>query len=103
MSLAVNADRQSLISLVAKAIEDLFHSPKEIFWSGTAMDLMFNGIPIDCTSKKPQAKVVCMELRTGEVQAIQQIDKTHFKFSLLGGVRKNLNEKLHEKNNIPTN
>lgn len=88
MSLAVNVDRQSLTSLVATAIEELFHSPKEIFWSGTAMDLMFNGIPIDCSSKKSQARVVCMELQASGTQAIQIIDKTHLKFSLLGGVRK---------------
>lgn len=90
MSLAVNVDRKSMISLVATAIDELFHSPKDVFWHGTAMDLMFNGIPIDCTSTKPQAKVVCMVLRTGEVQAIQKIDRTHFKFSLLGGVRKTI-------------
>lgn len=88
MALAVNVDRQSLTSLVAVAIEEIFHSPKEIFWTGTAMDLMFNGIPIDCTSKKRQTRLVCMELGTGEVQAIQKIDKNHFKFSLLGGVRR---------------
>lgn len=88
MSLAVNVDRQSMTSLVAIAIEELFNSPRDIFWHGTAMDLMFNGIPIDCTSKKPQARVVCMVLRSGEVPAIQQIDRTHFKFSLLGGVRR---------------
>lgn len=88
MAMAVNTDRQSLIPLVATAIDELFHSPKEVFWSGTAMDLMFNGIPIDCSSRKAQARVVCMELRASGVQAIQIIDKTHLKFSLLGGVRK---------------
>lgn len=87
MALAVNIEQQSLIPLAAAAIEELFHSPKEIWWTGTAMDLMFNGIPIDCTSRKQQAKIVCMELKARGGQAIQKIDDKHFKFSLLGGVR----------------
>lgn len=87
MGLAANVDRKSMLPLVKIAIDEIFHNPKEIWWHGRAMDLMFNGIPIDCTSQKPQARVVCMVFRSGELQAIEKIDRTHFKFSLLGGVR----------------
>lgn len=72
---------------VAKAaIEELFHAPKDAFWTGRAMDLIFDGIFIDCSTKNPLAKLACGEIRSGGHQSIQQINATTFKFSLLGGV-----------------
>lgn len=51
------------------------------------MDMMFNGIPVDCTSNDFNSKATCSVFGSGEVQTIQRTDEADiFKFSLLGGV-----------------
>lgn len=85
IALAVNVDRQPMLPLASTAIEEIFH-PTDAFWTGRAMDLMFDGIPIDCSSTNFNAKAVCSVFETGESQAIQPVDDENFKFSLLGGV-----------------
>lgn len=86
MALGVNVDRAGMLPLVAAAINDIFHNPKDPFWTGKAMDLMFDGLPLDCTSEDFNAKAVCSVFETGETQQIQPNGEDHFKFSVLGGV-----------------
>lgn len=86
MALGVNVEREGLLPMIAKAINDLFHNPKDIFWSGKAMDLIYDGIPIDCTSEDFNAKAVCSIFETGEVKEIQPDGEDRFKFSILAAV-----------------
>lgn len=88
MALTINVDRAPMLPLIAKAIGFLFHEPKSIFWTGKAMDMMFNGVPVDCTSSDFNAKATCSVFEGGEIKAVQPTDETDiFKFSLFGGVR----------------
>lgn len=48
-----------------------------------SQDILFDGIPIDCTSDEFQAQAVCTAFESGEVKAIRQIDSKHFAFSLM--------------------
>lgn len=86
MGLSVNVDKKGMLPLIAAAINDLFHHPKDAFWTGKAMDLMFDGIMMDCSSEDFNAKAVCSVFETGEAQQIQPVDENHFKFSIMGGV-----------------
>lgn len=88
MGLGVNVDRAGMLPLIAAAINELFHNPKDAFWTGKAMDLMFDGLPIDCSSEDFNAKAVCSVFETGESQAIQPDGEDRFKFSIMGGVSK---------------
>lgn len=47
------------------------------------MDILFDGIPIDCSSDEFQAKAVCSVFESGEVKAVRPISSTHYAFSLL--------------------
>lgn len=69
-----------------EAINQMFHNPKDMFWTGRVMDILFDGIPVDCSSEEFQSKAVCGVFESGEVAAVQKHNDTHFKFSLLASV-----------------
>lgn len=59
-----------------------------MFWTGRVMDILFDGIPVDCSNTEEfQAKAVCGVFESGEVKAIQPYNETFFKFSLFQAVR----------------
>lgn len=86
MALAVNIDKKPLLGMTAKAIEHIFHSPETPFWTGPAMDLLFNGLDVDCSSPEFAAKATCSVLASGDVAAIRIIDADHLKFAMMAGV-----------------
>lgn len=88
MALAVNVDKKPMLPLVSDAINGIFHHPKTPFWTGRAMDYLFDGIEIDCTSEEFAAKATCAVFESGEVKAIQPVRENIFKFSLFGAVSK---------------
>lgn len=46
-------------------------------------DILFDGIPIDCSSENFQVQLVCAVLGNGEFKAIRTLNSTHYAFSLL--------------------
>lgn len=93
MALAVNVDKQPMLPIIVKAIDQLFHEPKDMFWTGRVMDVLFDGIPIDCSSDDFAASAACSVFKSGDVKAVRQIDDDHFKFSLFAGVSFRFGEK----------
>lgn len=85
IGLAVHYEHQQFMHVAIAAIKELFHSPADAFWTGRAMDLIFDGIDIDCSSKDPLARIACGEIKRGG-PAIVRANETTYKFSLLGGV-----------------
>lgn len=86
IGLGVNVDRKPMLPMASTAIKEIFHDPVHPFWTGRAMDLLFDGIPLDCSSTNFNAKAICSVFETGEVQAITQVDANTFKFSFFGAV-----------------
>lgn len=68
------------------AIKAMFHNPSDAFWTGRAMDLIFDGIDIDCSSKDPLVRIACKEIDRNGGATIMRANETTFKFSMLGGV-----------------
>lgn len=81
--LTLNVDKKAFLPLLNSAINILFHSPTNMFYTGRVMDILFDGIPIDCSSNTFQAQAVCTVLG-GMPKAIRTINSTHYAFSLLG-------------------
>lgn len=75
-----------MLPMIATAIDLLFNKPKDMFWTGRVMDLLFDGIPIECTSEDFTAKAVCGVFESGDVKAVQPLNDTHFSFSLFQSV-----------------
>lgn len=86
MFLAINVDRKEFLSLVNIALDIIFNSPQHMFYTGRAMDILFDGIPIDCTSDAFQVQAVCGIFEGGEVKTVLPVDDEHYAFSLFGGV-----------------
>lgn len=87
IGLTVNVDRKEILSLIPEVIDEMFHKPKDIFWTGPAMDMLFNGIPLDCSGESFSTAAACGEFESGEIKSIQYFNETAFKFSLFGGVK----------------
>lgn len=86
MALAVNIDKKPMLPVAANAINQIFHDPVDPFWTGRVMDLLFDGVDVDCSSSHFEAQATCSVLGSGDVQAIRVIDEKLLKFSMLGGV-----------------
>lgn len=86
MPLAVNVDKKPMLGMAAQALRAMFHDPATPFWTGRAMDLLFDGLDIDCSSTDFAAQGTCAVLASGEVQSVRVINETSLKMSLMGGV-----------------
>lgn len=86
MLLAANIDKKPMVSMLGGAIKTMFHDPADAFFTGRVMDLLYDGVPIDCSSKELAAMAVCLTLESEP--AIRKINDEHFAFSLFAGVSK---------------
>lgn len=86
MALSVNVDRQELLPFITNAIKGILQAPTDPFWTGRVMDILFDGVPLDCRSDDFEVAAACGEFSTGEYKAIQPFNETFYKFSLFGGV-----------------
>lgn len=86
MALGINVDRQELLPFIENAIKGVFGNPSDAFWTGRVMDILFDGIPLDCSSNAFEVAAACGEFSSGEHKAIQPLNESFYKFSLFGGV-----------------
>lgn len=84
MLLATNIDKKPLLPSLYTAINNLFQNPEDAFFTGRIMDLLYDGVPIDCTSEDLTTKAICTSF--DGMQPIRKIDDKHFAFSLFAGV-----------------
>lgn len=90
MLLAVNVNKRPMLSLVANAIDVMFNKPSDMFYTGRAMDVLFDGVTVDCSNQASfQAKAVCGTFQSGDVKSVKPINSTHYQFSFLQSVRFN--------------
>lgn len=75
-----------MLRLASKAINQIFHNPKEPFWTGRVMDYLFDGFEIDCTADQFEAQAVCSILGDGDVKSIEPLRENFYKFSVFGAV-----------------
>lgn len=88
MALTVNVDRAPMLPLISNAINEIFHKPTTPFWTGKAMDLLFHGIDVDCTSEDFNSKAACAVFDSGDVSTVvpKGDEEDMFLFSILGAV-----------------
>lgn len=77
-----------MLPLISKAVDLIFNNPKDIFWTGKAIDIMFHGILLDCSSSDFNAKAACSVFEGGEVKSVWRAEEPddHFLFAIFGGV-----------------
>lgn len=86
IGLTVNLEYQQFAHIAVAAIKELFHQPTDAFWTGRAMDLIFDGIEFDCDTTDPLAKLACNQIRKRKDPTIQPMEGNKLKFSLFGRV-----------------
>lgn len=84
MLLATNIDKQPMLPMINGAIGKLFHNPIDAFYSGRVMDLLFDGVLIDCHSDDHITASMCYHFRNEK--SFKKVDAHHFTFSLFSGV-----------------
>lgn len=80
--LATNVDKAPLLPMVEGATKNLFHDPADAFFTGRVMDLLFDGVSVDCSSDDPTTVGICVSLE----EKMPEIDDHHLAFSLFGAV-----------------
>lgn len=86
IALTINADRPEMLPFVDKVIKGVLPDQKSFLWTGRAMDILFNGIPLDCRSDDFEVAGACAEFSSGTHKNIQPVNETFYKFSLFSGV-----------------
>ncbi|XP_031629089.1 sensory neuron membrane protein 1-like [Contarinia nasturtii] len=91
IGLTAHFEMRQYLHVASTAIDEIFHEPKDVFWTGRAMDLISDGIEIDCSTTNPLAKIACRMIRKSGIQMIQRVDTQRMKFSFLGGFNRTVN------------
>lgn len=81
----VKRDREPLLPLVSKAINIIFHNPENAFAKIRVLDLLFDGISVDCSSHEYAAKAICSAW-TSDARNVRKLNNTHVSFSFFGAV-----------------
>lgn len=82
--MAINVDKQAMLPTVQQVVNNLFHNPADAFYTGKVMDLLFDGVEVDCSSDDKATMAICLNFE--DANAFRKIDETHLAFSLFGGV-----------------
>ncbi|XP_062554263.1 sensory neuron membrane protein 1-like isoform X2 [Armigeres subalbatus] len=80
--LMVQRDREAMMPLVSKGMNIIMDPLTTGFLTTRVMDLLFDGILIDCSSHEFSAKALCSGLESEG--AVSPYNETHFMFSLFG-------------------
>lgn len=82
--LATNVDKQPMLSMVEGGMKSLFNDPPDTFFTGRVMDLLYDGILVDCTKTDQVATALCLNFENEK--AFKKLDNGFMKFSMFGGV-----------------
>ena len=72
-----------LLGIAIKALTQIF-DPTTPFLTARVMDILFDGVPIDCNHDEFEATTFCSKLESE--RGFRIVNETHLAFSILGGV-----------------
>ncbi|XP_055606692.1 sensory neuron membrane protein 1-like [Uranotaenia lowii] len=78
----VQREREAMLPLIIKGLSVIFEPFESGFFTVRVMDLLFDGIMIDCSSSDFSVKAVCSGLESEGIIAVH--NDTHYSFSLFG-------------------
>ena len=78
-------EQPSAIGIVNKAVDSIFKKPGTVFVKAKAKDILFDGLPIDCTVKDFAGAATCNVLKgKAEENGLLSDGEGHYRFSLFG-------------------
>lgn len=75
----------NMLNKIGKAVDSIFHKPDSLFVKAKAKDILFDGLPVDCTVSDFAGSAACNVLKT-EAKDLVPDGENRYKFSLFGGV-----------------
>jgi hypothetical protein len=88
MVLTAEREQPITLKLINAAIPHIFDNPTSVFVTAPAKNLLFEGVPFNCTSGDFSTKAVCSELKK-RAHNFHRISEDVYTFSLFGAVRIN--------------
>nr|AIU56857.1 sensory neuron membrane protein 1 [Microplitis mediator] len=82
MILATVREKPAMVGLAAKAVDSIFHKPDSVFVTATAREILWTGLPVDCSVKDFAGSAVCGILREDDSGFLK--DGENYKFALFG-------------------
>lgn len=82
--MATNVDKAAMLPAVEQVVNKIFNNPVDAFYTGRAMDMLFDGVTVDCSSDETLVVGACMTFE--DSSSFVKKDDTHLLFSLFGGV-----------------
>jgi hypothetical protein len=82
--IAAQRDRAPLLPIIVNAFQQIFEPEGTPFLTTKVMDLLFNGVGIDCDREEMEASIVCGQL--GSEKGIMKVNDTYFAVSMFGDV-----------------
>lgn len=82
--IATKRDKEQLLPLVIEGLNVILGDPTSSFLTGSVMDILFNGIPLDCSSDVFASEAICAALVNDA--GLPKINETHVGFALFGPV-----------------
>ncbi|KAK0097725.1 hypothetical protein PV326_014253 [Microctonus aethiopoides] len=76
-------ERPAMVGLAAKAMDSIFHKPDSVFVKATAKQILWDGLPVDCSVKDFAGSAVCSILRENDGGLIKD-GPENYKFALFG-------------------
>nr|WVD93741.1 sensory neuron membrane protein 1b [Graphosoma rubrolineatum] len=83
MVLTVEKQKPGALAMISKALPALFNNPSTVFLTAKAMDILFRGIPINCSSTEFGPKAICTMLRANP-KGLKKLNDDIFLFSFFG-------------------
>ncbi|XP_029047510.2 sensory neuron membrane protein 1-like [Osmia bicornis bicornis] len=78
-------EQPKAIGIVDKAVDSIFKKPDTVFVRAKAKDILFDGLPIDCTVKDLAGAATCKVLKVkGENNGLISDGEGRYRFSLFG-------------------
>ncbi|XP_015114625.1 sensory neuron membrane protein 1 isoform X1 [Diachasma alloeum] len=81
--LTVVREKPGMMGLAAKAVDSIFKKPDSVFVKATVREILWTGLPVDCTVQDFQGKAVCSLLAENEAAFIVE-GPGKYRFALLG-------------------
>nr|AWS20447.1 sensory neuron membrane protein 1 [Aphidius gifuensis] len=83
MVYATVRERPGMVGLAAKAVDSIFHKPDSVFVKATVREILWTGLPVDCSVQDFAGKAVCGILREDDSSLLKD-GETNYKFAIFG-------------------
>nr|QZH55093.1 sensory neuron membrane protein 1 [Achelura yunnanensis] len=80
----ITRDKPAMLNVLGKALNGIFDDPQDMFFRVRALDVLFDGVNINCARTEFAPKAVCTALKKEANSGLKVLENNQFSFSLFG-------------------